>query len=42
MSDVSIKSKLYNISQKIMKKYTIIGKYRINSLNEQYNINNKN
>lgn len=38
MSDELIKNKLYSISQKIMKKYTIIGKYRINSLNEQYHI----
>lgn len=38
MSDESIKNKLYSMSQKIMKKYTIIGKYRINSLNEQYHI----
>lgn len=36
--DESIKTKLYQASQKIIKDYTIIGKYRINSLNEQYHI----
>ena len=36
LSDETIKNKLYNVSQKIIKKYTTIGKYRINSLNEQY------
>ena len=36
--DKLVKEKLYLTSQKIIEKYTIIGKYRINSLNEQYNI----
>lgn len=38
IGDKSVREKLYIITQKIIEKYTIIGKYRINSLNEQYNI----
>lgn len=42
MIDEAIKEKLYKASQKLIKNYTIIGKYRINSLNNQYNIINTN
>lgn len=42
MIDETIKEKLYKASQKLIKNYTIIGKYRINSLNNQYNIINTN
>ena len=38
MADSSFRKKLYDNSQKLIKKYTNIGKYRINSLNNQYNI----
>lgn len=36
--DNSVKEKLYSTTQKIIQEYTTIGKYRINSLNEQYHI----
>ena len=39
-SDNFMKIKLYKSSQKIIRQYTTIGKYRIDSLNEQYHIEN--
>ena len=36
--DETAKEQLYKFTQKLIKKYTVIGKYRINSLNNQYHI----
>lgn len=36
--DETAKEQLYQFTQKLIKKYTVIGKYRINSLNNQYHI----
>ena len=36
--DETAKEQLYQFTQKLIKKYTVIGKYRIYSLNDQYHI----